>query len=125
MCELIFVCLSPYREWREGSPGCAAEAMSGFGREQSEPNDEEGRSDSGSYEETRYCRRKRSYNDSPRPLDCSSLNVGMSTAWKSLYNKRWPACSPQTIISQLENSDDPCQGEPDWQQLYWEAHLQW
>jgi len=117
----------PNREWRERRPGCAAEVTSGSGREQSESSGEEGSSDSGSYEGTRYCRRKRGYNDSPKPLDSSALMLGMSTAWKSLYDKRWPACSPQTIFPQLEKSDgdDLCQGEPDWQQLYWEAHLQW
>lgn len=114
------------REWREGGPGGVAEASSGSGREQSESSGEEGRSDSGPSEGTRYCRRKRGYNGSPRPLDCSALKLGMSTAWKSLYSKRWPAYFEQMMSPQSEkfNGDDYCHGEADWQQLYWEAHLQ-
>jgi hypothetical protein len=83
--------------------------------------------DSGPSEGTRYCRRKRGYNGSPRPLDCSALKLGMSTAWKSLYSKRWPAYFEQMMSPQSEkfNGDDYCHGEADWQQLYWEAHLQW
>jgi Ran GTPase-activating protein (RanGAP) involved in mRNA processing and transport len=87
----------------------------------------EGRSDLGANEEPRKKKKKkkRSHNDSPRPLDCSALNLGMSAAWKAHYDKRWPASNPETVLPRLSNGDDSSQEEPDWQQLYWEAHLQW
>ena len=110
----------PSREW-------SAEVSSGSGREQSASSGEEGRRDPGSYKGTQYCRRKRGYNGSTRPLNCSALKLGMSTAWKSLYSRRWPAYFEQMMFPQSEKSDsgDFCNGEADWQQLYWEAHLQW
>lgn len=110
---LILVCLCCDREWRDSELACTAELSSEIGREHTEIVGEEGSSDSSSNRSARLCRRKRGHNGSSRPLDFSALKLGMSAAWKSLYIKRWPTCA------------DRYHGAVDWQQLYWETHLQW
>ncbi|XP_024380436.1 uncharacterized protein [Physcomitrium patens] len=100
------------REWRDSELACTAELSSEIGREHTEIVGEEGSSDSSSNRSARLCRRKRGHNGSSRPLDFSALKLGMSAAWKSLYIKRWPTCA------------DRYHGAVDWQQLYWETHLQ-
>lgn len=75
----------------------------------------------------RCCKRKRAYTGPGGDLDSSTLDIGIPLAWKSLYRNRWPQRSRQSPSPEYDDSDCD-KGEDnvdaDWQQLYWEAHLQ-
>lgn len=75
----------------------------------------------------RCCKRKRDCTGPGGDLDSSTLDIGIPLAWKSLYRNRWPQRSRQSPSPEYDDSDCD-KGEDnvdaDWQQLYWEAHLQ-
>lgn len=51
--------------------------------------------------------------------------LNFEEAWKKLYEARWPSLGPRSLTDWLAKHNGEKDELPDdWQQLYWERHLQ-
>lgn len=62
---------------------------------------------------------------------CFCRYLNFEEEWKTLYELRWPALGRQSKNSKNKSFDSSAKGKEaerestdDWQQMYWEAHLQ-
>lgn len=64
------------------------------------------------YDYTRECRKRRRYDT-------------LDAAWHKLYRTRWPNLSQQKkAVAWFDRNEEKYESIDDWQQKYWEAHLQ-
>lgn len=64
------------------------------------------------YNYTRDCRKRRRYDI-------------LDAAWSALYKTRWPNhCQRKQVVAWFDRNEEKCESIDDWQQKYWEAHLQ-
>lgn len=52
--------------------------------------------------------------------------VNFEEAWKKLYETRWPSLGPRSCLTDwlVKQNGENDELQDDWQQLYWERHLQ-
>lgn len=49
----------------------------------------------------------------------------LDAAWSALYKTRWPNhCQRKQVVAWFDRNEEKCESIDDWQQKYWEAHLQ-
>ncbi|KAG6429073.1 hypothetical protein SASPL_107112 [Salvia splendens] len=68
--------------------------------------------------------REHAYDDTSDSLKRRRCDI-LDTAWRALYKARWPSLDQQNkTVAWFDRNKEKCEIINDWQQKYWETHLQ-